>query len=255
VHACVPVDLLPRRREGVALVPVQLLDSLLNFFLVLQYRAQHLFQARLAFLDAGSNQCVRHLHLGGTRGGQHARIDHVHCFWVHPFLHTALLFLQIPSPVLELGNIEFAEIILRSRLAEQAGGRFSFSAIAAWRTATHWLSSLIQSYCFSRFVAPVTWPAFSFASSATSCSSFLIASSASAASCFLALITSSSSRSSVSNRVSVARSSCSRRSASPCSAYKIALKQAGDDQMGTHLALCHFGCERLELVAHLVDAC
>ena len=51
-----------------------------------------------------------------------------------------------------------------------------------------------------------------------SCSSFLIATSASAAACFFALMTSSSSRSSVSNRVSVARSSCSRRSASPCSA-------------------------------------
>src|SRR6266702_538545 len=50
--ACVPVDLLPRCLQGVALVPVQLLDGLLDFFLVLQYCAQHLFQARFALLDA-----------------------------------------------------------------------------------------------------------------------------------------------------------------------------------------------------------
>jgi hypothetical protein len=154
-------------------------------------------------------------------GTQHARINHVHRLWVHLFLHTPLLFFQIPRPILELCNIDLAEIILRSRLAEQtAGGALLSFTSTADDEQTHWLSSLIQSYCFSRFVAPVTCPAFSFASAATSCSSFLIASSASAASCFFALITSSSSRSSVSNRVSVARSSCSRRSASPCSAYQ-----------------------------------
>ena len=51
---------------------------------------------------------------------QHSRIDHVHCLRVHLFLHTALLFLQVPRAVLELSNIDLAEIILRSRLAEQA---------------------------------------------------------------------------------------------------------------------------------------
>ena len=44
------VDLLPRR---VVVVSVQLLDRLLDPFLVLQHRAEHLFEARLALLDTG----------------------------------------------------------------------------------------------------------------------------------------------------------------------------------------------------------
>jgi hypothetical protein len=48
-----PVDLLPCRFQRVALVPAQLLDRLLDLFLVLQHRAEHLFEARFALLDAG----------------------------------------------------------------------------------------------------------------------------------------------------------------------------------------------------------
>ncbi|KAH9957599.1 hypothetical protein BC827DRAFT_1224580, partial [Russula dissimulans] len=59
----------------------------------------------------------------------------------------------------------------------------------AW--PNRWLSSAIHSYCLSRFVAAVTWPALSFASACKSCSSFLIATSASEAACLWALITSS----------------------------------------------------------------
>jgi hypothetical protein len=46
-----PVHLLPCRHQGISLVPVQLLDRLLNLFFVFQHCAQHLLQARLAPLD------------------------------------------------------------------------------------------------------------------------------------------------------------------------------------------------------------
>jgi hypothetical protein len=45
-----PVHLLPCRHQGISLVPVQLLDRLLNLFLVFQHCARHLSQARLALL-------------------------------------------------------------------------------------------------------------------------------------------------------------------------------------------------------------
>ncbi len=165
---------------------------------------------------------------------KHARIDHVHHLRVHFFLHAPLLPFELARPVLQLSNINIAKVILRSRLTKQTVRvriNETRSVLDMWimvSALTHWLSSLIQSYCFSRFVAAVTWPAFSFARDCTSCSSFLIATSASAAACFFALMTSSNSRSSVSNRVSVARSSCSRRSASACFACQHHFDQFGN---------------------------
>jgi hypothetical protein len=105
----------------------------------------------------------------------------------------------------------------------------------------------------------VTWPAFSFASACISCSSFLVATSASEAACFFALMTSSSSRSSVSNRVSVARSSCSRRSAAACSAcHRRHLGQLRGCFVDrclcvSHLTLRDFVYERFKFLAHFVD--
>ena len=81
------------------------------------------------------------------------------------------------------------------------------------RLLTHWFSSSIQSSCLTTFTAPVRWHALSLASASTS---FLIETSASTTACFFALIASFRSRSSALNHVSIARSSCGRRSASPC---------------------------------------
>ena len=165
-------------------------------------------------------------------------------------------------PVLQLANINLAKIILQSCLAKQTVRVHPISTETKLMVGsrTHWLSSAIHSYCLSRFVAAVTWPAFSFASACRSCSSFLIATSASEATCFLALITSSRSCSSVSKCVSVARSSCRRRSASPCSSYRHNNLHVGGQRGGLvsgaedmHLALRDLVRERFELLAHLVD--
>jgi hypothetical protein len=101
-----------------ALVPVRPLDYLLNPFLVLQHCAEHFFEARLAFLNA-ENEWSTLGHLESRDGGQYTRVDHVHHFLVHFFLHAPLLLLQLLRTILQLANVNLAKITLRSLLAEQ----------------------------------------------------------------------------------------------------------------------------------------
>jgi hypothetical protein len=112
------VDLFPRCFQRIALIPVRLLDYLLNLFLVLQHCAEHLFEARLALLDA-ENKWSTLGRFESRDGGQYARVDHVNHFLVHFFLHAPLLLLQLLRAILQLANVNLAKITLRSLLAEQ----------------------------------------------------------------------------------------------------------------------------------------
>jgi hypothetical protein len=192
----------------------------------------------------------------------HARIDHVHHLRVHLFLHASLLLLEFARPVLQLANINLAKIILRSRLAKQTvrahplstetelNGQFPHS-LALLRDPLVLLLEVRRSGdvagLFLRERLQVVLELLD--------RNFRVG-----AACFLALITSSRSCSSVSKRVSVARSSCRRRSASPCSSCRHSDLRAqgqrgfpGQEGMCTHLALCDLVRERFELLAHIVD--
>ena len=125
------------------------------------------------------------------------------------------------------------------------------------RLLIHWFSSSIQSCCLSTFTAPVRWPALSLASASTS---FLIETPASTTARFFALIASFRSRSSALNRVSIARSSCRRRSALLCSACECecalsATRGSAVPENGrvrpSPLRLVR---ERLELLTHFVES-
>ena len=95
------------------------------------------------------------------------------------FLSLAhLLFLELACPVLQLANVKLAKIILQSRLTKwtvrvqmEQHTRHDVSVDITIMTSalTLGLSSSIHSYCFSRFVAAVTWSTFSFASACISC--------------------------------------------------------------------------------------
>lgn len=85
----------------------------------------------------------------------------------------------------------------------------SLKRIHMFEKRTYSLSSCIQSYCFSKLATKLVAAVFSFANACMSCSNFLSWRSASEIACFLALMTRSSSLSSLSKRVRVARSSWS----------------------------------------------
>jgi hypothetical protein len=112
------VDLFPRCFQRIALIPVRLLDYLLNLFLVLQHCAEHLFEARLALLDAEKKWSTL-WRIESRDSCQYAHVDHVDHFLVHFLLHAPLLLLQLLRAILQLANVNLAKITLRSLLAEQ----------------------------------------------------------------------------------------------------------------------------------------
>ena len=111
----ISVDLFPRCFQRIALVPVRLLNYLLNLFLVLQHCAEHLFEARLALLDTEKKWSTLG-RIESRDGCQYAHVDH---FLVHFLLHAPLLPLQLLRAILQLANVNLAKFTLRSLLAEQ----------------------------------------------------------------------------------------------------------------------------------------